>query len=160
MLSYIFFSNVRGGVILTVQSFDEIINRIGTSSVKWDETEQIYGTKDVLPMWVADMDFHTPKAVLEAIEKRVQHGIIGYTSIPQSTRIAILNWVHTRQTWNINEEWITFSNGVVPAIAIAVQALTNKGDKIIVQSPVYNPFYEMIEKNERTIVHNPLILKD
>lgn len=145
---------------MTVAVFDEVLNRVGTCSVKWDETKQIFGTNDCLPMWIADMEFKAPKVVLDAIEKRVQHGILGYTSIPESIKHTIQNWVKARQNWKLSSEWITFSNGIVPALATAIQALTNTGDKVVVQSPVYNPFYDMIEKNGREIVYNPLILKD
>lgn len=142
--------------MLMYQNFNEVINRVNSNSVKWDETESIFGKKDVLPMWIADLDFKAPEVVVRALKERVEHGIYGYTTIPNSTRIAIQNWVEKRHNWKISEDWISFSNGIVPAISTAIQSFTNIGDKIAILSPVYNPFFEMIEKNDRVVVHSNL----
>jgi cysteine-S-conjugate beta-lyase len=139
-------------------SFDDFIERRNTYSVKWDETERIFGVKDVLPMWVADMDFKAPAEVLEALLKRVEHGVFGYTSIPASLKQAVCDWMAGKHKWRINSKWLSFSTGVVPALATAIQAFTSPGDKIIVQTPVYYPFFQLVQKNNRELVLNPLQL--
>jgi cysteine-S-conjugate beta-lyase len=139
-------------------SFDDYIERRNTYSVKWDETERIFGVKDVLPMWIADMDFKAPAEVLEALVKRVEHGVFGYTSIPASLKQAVCDWMAGKHEWQIDSKWLSFSTGVVPALATAIQAFTSPGDKVIVQSPVYYPFFQLVEKNNRELVLNPLKL--
>jgi cysteine-S-conjugate beta-lyase len=139
-------------------SFDDFIERRNTYSVKWDETERIFGVKDVLPMWVADMDFKAPAEVLEALRKRVEHGVFGYTSIPVSLKQAVCDWMAGKHEWPIDSKWLSFSTGVVPALAIAIQAFTSPGDKVIVQTPVYYPFFQLVQKNNRELVLNPLQL--
>lgn len=138
--------------------FDEQIDRFGTYSFKWGKTKEIFGEKDLLPMWVADMDFRPPKAVTNAFMKRVSHGIYGYTYTPDSTYHAIQQWVQRRYRWKIDSSWISFSQSVVPAISTAIRAFTEIGDKVMIQSPVYAPFYEMVEKNKREIINCPLKL--
>lgn len=140
--------------------FDEVIERRGTNAVKWDGLKTFFGKEDVLPMWVADMDFKAPDAVIEAIQEKVAHGVYGYTLVPDSTREAIADWMNVRHNWKIEKEWLLFHHGVVPAIGAAIEALTNQGDAIIVQPPVYNPFFDMVEKNERVLVYNELILEN
>lgn len=140
--------------------FHEPIDRTRTASVKWELTKEIFGEKDLLPMWVADMDFRPPEKVIDAIKERVEHGIFGYTFIPPSTHKAIQQWLEKRHHWRISLSWIIYHNAVVPAISTAINTFTKKGDKILLQSPIYTPFFEMIEKNERTVVNNSLVLKD
>ena len=139
-------------------SFDDIIERRNTHSVKWDEAEMVFGAKDVLPMWVADMDFKAPPQVLEALLKRIEHGVFGYTSIPASLKEAVCNWIYRKHKWQTEGKWLSFSMGVVPAMATAIQSFTSPGDKIIVQPPVYYPFFQLVEKNGRELVLNPLQL--
>lgn len=141
-------------------SFDHPIERRHTHSVKWDETERFFGVRDVLPMWVADMDFPAPPAVIEAITKRTEHGIFGYTAIPHSLKEAIRDWLKTRHRWSIRPEWLSFSIGVVPAIATAITAFTAPGDRIVVFSPVYPPLFQLVEKNKRELVTSPLLLTE
>jgi Bifunctional PLP-dependent enzyme with beta-cystathionase and maltose regulon repressor activities len=136
--------------------FDVVVNRRGTNSEKWDNTEQLFGSNDVLPMWVADMDFLSPVPVIEAVRKRAEHGVYGYTFRPDSLYESIINWVKTRHGWDIKREWISFTPGVVPAINLAVMAFTNPGDGIIIQTPVYHPFFDAVEKNGRRLVENRL----
>lgn len=138
--------------------FNQVVNRKNTSSVKWELTKEIFGTSDVLPMWVADMDFESPIEVKEAIQKRLNHGIFGYTYSSPSVSEAVQAWVKNRHGWDIELSWIKFHSGVVPAISTAIQALTNPGDKVMLQSPVYTPFFTMIEKNNREVVNSPLLL--
>lgn len=139
-------------------NFDEIINRENTNSVKYDLRKEIFGKEDIIPMWVADMDFKTPDFIVNAIKKRAEHEIFGYSFRPKSYFESIINWVNRRYQWEIKEEWISFSPGIVPAINMAVLAYTNPGDKIIVQPPVYFPFFSAIQNNNRIQIENPLKL--
>ncbi|PLR66094.1 MULTISPECIES: MalY/PatB family protein [Bacillaceae] len=138
--------------------FDQTTDRYNTQSVKWDYTEEIFGIKDVLPMWVADMDFKAPPEVIEALEKRASHGVYGYTSAGAGAKKAVQTWMKTRHDWDITQESILFSSGIVTALSMSIQSLTEPGDSVIIQSPVYHPFFEMTEKNNRTIVNNQLKL--
>ncbi|MBT2689443.1 pyridoxal phosphate-dependent aminotransferase [Bacillus sp. ISL-47] len=141
-------------------NFHQKIARENTASVKWDMTKAVFGTTDVLPMWVADMDFQPPEEVKKALEERLDHGIFGYTYAPDSTAEAIVQWLKQRHSWEIEKDWILYSTGVVPSIATAIQAFTEKDDKVLLQSPVYTPFFEMIKKNERTVVNSQLKLEN
>ncbi|MEC1673245.1 MalY/PatB family protein [Bacillus mojavensis] len=141
-------------------NFDKQVQRLGTQSLKWDKTGELFGVTDALPMWVADMDFRAPEAITEALKQRLEQGIFGYTAPDQRTKDAVCAWMHNRHSWKVNPESITFSPGVVTALSMAVQAFTEPKDQVIVQSPVYTPFYHMIEKNGRRILHNPLKEKD
>lgn len=137
--------------------FDTVYDRTNTRSVKWDEIETIFQADDVLPMWVADMDFKVPQAVTDALMERVEHGIFGYTVIDEDVKKSITNWVKRRHDWDIQTEWLSFSPGVVKSLHIAIQVFTKPEDKVLVQTPVYNPFYTAIENHNRTIIRNPLI---
>ncbi|MFN8209023.1 MAG: PatB family C-S lyase [Bacteroidales bacterium] len=137
-------------------NFDEIIERGNTGCVKYDLLESLYGKKDLLPFWVADMDFRTPPPVAEVIEKKLRHGIYGYPVITDNFYQAIIHWLTRRHGWQAMREWIVFTPGVVPAINLAVMAYTKPGDKIIVQPPVYFPFFSAVKNNERELVFNPL----
>ncbi|WP_286229529.1 MalY/PatB family protein [Neobacillus mesonae] len=139
--------------------FNEKIDRLNTASVKWEATKEIFGETDLWPMWVADMDFKPPQAVIEAIKKRADHGVFGYTFIPESTKQAIAAWVSKRHSWTIDGSWLLYCSGVVQAISTAIQAFTEEGDRVLLQSPVYTPFFEMIKQNNRTVVNSPLILE-
>lgn len=141
-------------------NFDQIINRKQTASLKWDKNKERFGKEDLLPLWVADMDFKAPQPVLDAIKRRVEHGIFGYSFVPDSTYDAIIHWINKRYQWSINKEWIDFSHGVVPAISTIVNTFTEPGDEIIIQSPVYYPFFSQVEKNGRKLVNNQLIEKN
>lgn len=140
--------------------FDTIHNRKNTRSVKWDMLEPIFQTTDVLPMWVADMDFKAPQAVNDALIKRAQHGIFGYTVVDEDVKGSIVNWISRRHNWNIEQEWLTFSPGVVTSLHMAVQAFTKPNDKILIQTPVYTPFYNVIKQHDRKAIKNPLVYKD
>lgn len=145
-------------MVFQLTNFDEKVNRLGTASVKWEMTEKLFGAKDLLPMWVADMDFRPPQAVLDSLKNRVEHGIFGYTFIPDSTNNAIQQWLQKRHNWEIDTETILYSNSVVESISIAIQTFTKPGDKVLLQSPVYTPFFEMIEKNDRIVANSQLKL--
>ena len=133
--------------------FDEPVPRRGTNSYKWDTVKD----EDVLPMWVADMDFRTAPAIVGALQKRVEHGIFGYTKGPPAYYEAVVNWFRRRHAWLIEKEWIVYTTGVVPAISAIVKALTVPGDRVLVQTPVYNCFFSSIRNNGCEVVANPLI---
>ncbi|MBM7648498.1 cystathionine beta-lyase [Bacillus ectoiniformans] len=139
---------------------DRVINRVGTGAVKWDNVKDVFGVEDALPMWVADMDFAAPEAVRKALIEQAEHGVYGYTGIPASTKEAIQAWMKKRHGYDIDTKWLLFNHGVVPSLGTAIQAFTKKGDGVVVQSPVYTPFFEMVERNERTVINNQLILRD
>ncbi len=141
-------------------NFDEIVPRENTDCVKYDIRKVFFGTEDVLPLWVADMDFRTPDFIIDALKKRLEHEILGYTFRGKDFNQSIANWMEKRHEWIIKEDWISYSPGVVPAVNMLVLALTQPGDKIIVQPPVYFPFFYAIEKNDREIVENPLKLEN
>ena len=136
--------------------FDEIIPRRGTNSYKWDSA----GDADVLPMWVADMDFRTAPPVVEALRKRVEHGIFGYVRVPDAYYAAVTNWFARRHDWQIEKEWIIYTTGVVPALSAVIKALTVPGDKEMVQTPVYNCFFSSIRNNGCGMITNPLIYRN
>lgn len=141
-------------------NFDEFINRENTASVKYDLRKEIFENPDVIPMWVADMDFKTPDFIVKAIKERLNHEVFGYSIRPKSYYQSIIDWVKRRHNWEIKEEWISFSPGIVPAINMAVLAYTDPGDKIIIQPPVYHPFFYAIKNNDRELVENPLNLRN
>ncbi len=122
--------------------------------------QEIFEADDLIPMWVADMDFSAPQPVLDALNERIQHGVFGYTIIDNHVTDAIIYWLKQRHKWQIQTEWLSFSPGVVTSLHMAVQAFTNKGDKILIQTPVYTPFYHVIENHDRQVVKNPLKLKN
>lgn len=131
--------------------FDKTIDRRATNSYKWDSAPG-----GVLPMWVADMDFRTASAIIDALQKRVAHGIFGYTRVPDAYYDAVTSWFSRRHGWDIDREWIIYTSGVVPAVSAVIKALTVPGDKVIVQTPVYNCFFSSIRNNGCEIVSNPL----
>ena len=131
--------------------FDKTIDRRATNSYKWDSAPE-----GVLPMWVADMDFRTAPAIIDALQKRVAHGIFGYTRVPDAYYDAVTSWFSRRHVWDIDREWIIYTSGVVPAVSAVIKALTVPGDKVIVQTPVYNCFFSSIRNNGCEIVSNPL----
>jgi len=137
-------------------NFDEIVPRRGTNSVKWDTAE----SNDVLPMWVADMDFRTAPAVIDALARRVQHGVFGYAKVPQSFYDAAIGWFQRRHNFNVQADWILYTSGVVPALSAVIKALTDTGDKVIIQTPVYNCFFSSIRNDECEMVANKLLYKD
>jgi len=139
--------------------FDEKIDRRGSDSFKYDFRQTMFGTPEVLPMWVADMDFRTPDFILHALKQRLEHPVLGYTLKSGGYYTAILDWLEQRHNWKIKWEWISFSPGVVPALTMAVMAFSNPGDKIIVQPPVYFPFFTCIAGPGRAVLHNPLKLE-
>ena len=135
-------------------NFDEIIDRRGTDCLKWDSN----GSADIHPMWVADMDFAVAPQIREAMQKRLDHPVYGYTFHGEELLNSIVSWVGRRYHWDIQKEWITFSPGVVPALSMSILALTNPGDRVLIMTPVYRPFYNSIRENGRVIINSPLVL--
>lgn len=143
-----------------MKDFETVYKRQNTLSFKWDSLKQVFNRDDILPMWVADMDFKAPEEVNQAIIERAKHGIYGYTVIDDDVREAVCKWLKRRHQWSIQKEWLSFSSGVIPALQIAIQALTERNDRILIQTPVYSPFYDVIKNQEREIVKNPLSYKN
>ncbi|MFA5180853.1 MAG: PatB family C-S lyase [Syntrophales bacterium] len=140
-------------------NFDEIIPREGTHSVKYDLRNKIFGTEEVIPLWVADMDFRTPDFVVDAIRRRAAHELYGYTFIPDSFYESIQSWMKRRYGWDIRREWILYCPGVVPSLVVALLSYTAPGDGVLLQPPVYYPFFSVITNNGRVIVENPLEIR-
>jgi cystathionine beta-lyase len=140
--------------------FDTITDRRGTCSSKWDRCEKVVGVPDVLPMWVADMDFASPPPVLEALRDRIEHGIFGYTERTGSYYAALASWMKRRFDWDIQKNKIVFTPGVIVALNLIIQAYTKPGDKVIIQQPVYHPFSYAIRNNKRQLVNNQLQIQN
>jgi cystathionine beta-lyase len=138
--------------------FDRIIRREHTASVKWDARKDYFGAEDLLPMWVADMDFAAPEAVTRALIERARHPVYGYTLYPDALFEALASWLRDRHGWTIDREWVVWSPGVVPSLYASVRAFTGPGEGVIVQPPVYPPFFSAIADNARRVVENPLRL--
>ncbi len=137
--------------------FDQVLDRRNTNSEKWDYLEEHFGRADVLPMWVADMDFPSPPEVVQAIRKRAKHPSYGYTGASQAYYDSITGWMERRHGWAVEPEWIVTTPGVVPGLAISILAFTDPGDGVIVQSPVYPPFFRVVENNGRKLLNNELV---
>ena len=139
-------------------NFDEIIDRNNTASMKWDPgvLTNLFGKKDLLPLWVADMDFLCPTPVKKAMEKRLEHQIYGYSLTDPSYLPALISWYRRRHDWTIKENWVLTTPGVVPGINYMIQHFTQPGDKVIIQPPAYYPFARGIVNNGRQILENPL----
>ncbi|WP_042276326.1 MalY/PatB family protein [[Clostridium] dakarense] len=138
-------------------NFDAVIDRSNNFAAKWSEMDKKYGTNDLLPMWVADMDFKTAPCIIDALKSRLEQGIYGYTTRPASYNESIANWSKRRYGWNIKPEWLIFSPGVIPTISILIQEMTKENDKIMIQEPVYSPFNSVVKQNKRELVISPLI---
>lgn len=141
--------------------FDTIIPRRGTASVKWDARPPFDAdTEDMIPLWVADMDFKAAPFIVEALRKRVEHGVFGYVTVPDSTAGAVASWFSRKHGWKMGKDWIIYTTGVVPALSAAVKALSAPGEKVIIQSPVYNCFFSSARNNGCEILDVPLIYHD
>lgn len=140
--------------------FDTPIDRTHTWSIKHDFKKENGKADDILPLWVADMDFRSPDSVVEALKKAVDHGIFGYSRADESYFDAVAAWYQKRHHLTLQPEWMTCTPGIVFALSIAVRAFTQEGDAVLIQPPVYHPFSRAILRNKRTLVENPLVLKD
>lgn len=141
-------------------NFDELIDRTHTNSVKYDGRKAFFGNADLLPLWVADMDFRTPDFIVEAIKKRTEHELFGYTFRGASYHQSIVNWLKRRHNWEIKPEWISFSPGVVAGLTMAIEAFSNPGDGVIIQPPVYFPFFDSVKGTGREMILNPLRIEN
>lgn len=141
-------------------NFNKVTDRKNTGSVKWDTMEQFEKPNDVLPLWIADMDFKAPAGVLKALEERVSHGIFGYTQQMDSYYEAVVNWMDRRHDWKIKKDWIIITPGIVPAINFIIQTFAKEGEGVLIQRPVYNPFTNAIVNNGRKLVNSPLVLRE
>ena len=140
------------------EQFDQVINRQGTLSLKYDGLQQTFGSADVQHMRVADMDFAAPDAVVQALKARAEHPIYGYSMAPESLYEALIDWMRLKHNWHIQREWIVLTPGVVPSLSLVVAALTNQDDGVIVQPPVYFPFLSVANNTGRHLIENPLVL--
>ncbi|MFW6381134.1 MAG: MalY/PatB family protein [Bacillota bacterium] len=140
--------------------FDKVIDRKNTACEKWDGLKSRFGREDILPYWVADMEFPAPPPVIKALTDRARHGIFGYNARPDSYYQSIINWMESRHSWEIKKNWITFSPGVVPALSLFIRGYTNPGDRVIIQPPVYYPFFNVVRDNGCRLARNPLIIRD
>ena len=140
--------------------FDEIVERGDSASVKHDNMMIHFGRTDLLPMWVADMDFKSPQAVLDAAMERCKHGVFGYTFRTDNAKQAFVDWVAKRDKWSITKEQITISPGICTALSVAVRSYSNPGDRVVIMTPVYHPFHEVVLRNERELSRSPLNLVD
>jgi cystathionine beta-lyase len=136
--------------------FDQQINREHSNSLKYDGRQSMFAKADVIPLWVADMDFASPPAVSSALLQRASHPIYGYSSFPESTYQALMDWLQRRHGWQIEREWIVLCPGVVPSLGAAIMALTKPEDAVIVQPPVYFPFFSAVSDSARRLIQNLL----
>lgn len=137
-------------------NFDKIIERRSTGCLKWDALQERYGDADLLPLWVADMDFETPSFITDALDERMRHKVFGYTLDPAEYWPTVMEWIERHHQWRLKREWLTYIPGIVKGIGMAINVFSQPGDKIIIQPPVYHPFRFAIEGNDRIVVNNPL----
>ncbi len=141
-------------------NFDEEVSREGTDCVKYDLRKETFGSEDIIPMWVADMDFKTPDFIISALRKRLEHEIMGYSFRPTEYFSSISSWFQKKHNWVIKDEWICFCPGIVPALNLCTLAFTRPGDSVIIQPPVYIPFFSAVENHGRNLIYNQLIETD
>lgn len=143
-----------------MNAFEQVISRKNTRSVKWGNMEAVYGVEnaeEILPMWIADMDFSAPPPIIEAMKERLDHGIFGYSYICETCKDAVRSWLSSRHGWETKNDWMLFHHGVVPAIATVVETFSKKGDNILITTPVYPPFFNVPGHQERNIVECALL---
>lgn len=141
-------------------NFDEVIDRQGNRAAKYDERKKKFGRDDVIPLWIADMDFKTAQPIIDACVKKAEEGIWGYTSRPETYFEAVKNWEKRRNDWDVDTSLMSWSLGVIPAVSAIVQTFSEEGDKILIQTPVYSEFYDITEACDRVVVENQLVEKD
>lgn len=138
-------------------NFDKVIDRRGTGAIKFEALETMFGDADLLPLWVADMDFETPEFITEALRRRLDHSLFGYTVEPADYRPTIVKWIADHHGWDIRSEWMAYIPGIVKGIGMAINVFVGEDEKVIIQPPVYHPFRLTPEGNKRKVVFNPLI---
>ncbi|MGL5938040.1 MAG: MalY/PatB family protein [Phocaeicola sp.] len=137
-------------------NFDKVIDRVGTDSVKVDGIQEHYGSSHLIPLWVADMDFETPSFIIDALKKRLEHPVLGYTSEPEAYWPTVMEWIATHHQWEVKREWMSYVPGIVKGIGFAVNVFVKPDEKVIIQPPVYHPFRLTPLHNKREVVYNPL----
>ncbi|MBO4392711.1 MAG: aminotransferase class I/II-fold pyridoxal phosphate-dependent enzyme, partial [Spirochaetales bacterium] len=135
--------------------FDTVVNRRGTTSVKWDILKE-----NELPMWVADMDFKAAPEILQAIQNRMDNGVFGYSTIPEEWAQSYVNWWRTRHDFEMDPSWLCYSTGVIPVLSSAVRKFTTPNDNVVIQTPVYNVFFNSVVNNGRRVLESPLVYKN
>ncbi|WP_112181716.1 MULTISPECIES: MalY/PatB family protein [Paraliobacillus] len=140
--------------------FEKLPKRENTRSVKWDSVKALYGAEDVQPMWVADMDLPIAEPIKDALVNRAEHAIFGYTLTDDKLNQTVKDWLLRRHNWDIKKEWIIYSPGVIPTLHMAILNVTNPGDSVLIQTPVYPPFYDIVKSHDRKLVTNPLQYKN
>lgn len=154
------FSGIRTQCCYYMWNFDEIIDRRDSGCVKYEGLQKLFGRTDLLPLWVADMDFATPPFIIEAMKKRLEHPVFGYTVVPPDYWKVVSRWIEEHHQWKVEEQWMRFIPGIVKGIGLVVNVFTQPGDKVIVMPPVYHPFFLTPRGNKRQVVWNPLIRHD
>ena len=144
----------------TTYDFDKVIDRRATGTVKYGLLDKAFGRGDLLPLWVADMDFATPPFIVDALKRRMEHPVFGYSVLPEGYWATVAAWIESHHGWKVEEKWMSFIPGIVKGIGMAVNVFTQPGDKIIIQPPVYHPFRITPQGNGRKVVWNPLIRRD
>ena len=138
-------------------NFDKIINREGTNALKREVLQERYGRADLLPLWVADMDFETPSFITKALRDRLEHSLFGYTIEPKEYWPTVIQWIADHHGWQVEPEWLTYIPGIVKGIGMAINVFVKEDEKVIIQPPVYHPFRLTPQGNGRQVVFNPLI---
>ena len=141
---------------MATYDFDKLIERRGTGAVKWDALAERFGNTNLLPLWVADMDFETPPFIVEALKRRMEHPVFGYTATPEDYWTTICQWIETHHDWKVRPEWLTYIPGIVKGIGMAINVFVKEDEKVIIQPPVYHPFRLVPFNNNREVVYNPL----
>ena len=136
--------------------FDKIIDRTGSGDLKHGVLKERYGRDDLLPLWVADMDFETPQFITDALRQRLEHSLFGYTVVPNGLWTSIIQWIHDHHQWEVKHEWLTYIPGIVKGIGMAINVFVKEDEKVIIQPPVYHPFRLTPQGNGRKVVYNPL----
>ena len=136
--------------------FDKVIDRTGTNAVKLEALQRLYGRTDLLPLWVADMDFETPSFITEALRQRLEHSLFGYTEMPDNYWAVVADWIESHHNWKVEQEWLTYIPGIVKGIGMVVNFFEKEDEKVIIQPPVYHPFRLTPQGNGRQVVYNPL----
>ena len=137
-------------------NFDKIVDRTGTYAIKYEALSEHFGRTDLIPLWIADMEFETPSFIIDALHKRLNHPVLGYTSTPEAFWECIQSWIYSHHRWKVGREWMSFIPGIVKGIGFVVNVFTKPGDKVIIQPPVYHPFRLTPQNNGREVVCNPL----
>ena len=136
--------------------FDKVIDRTGTHAVKLEALKRLYGRTDLLPLWVADMDFETPSFITEALRQRLEHSLFGYTEMPDDYWPVVADWIESHHNWKVEQEWLTYIPGIVKGIGMVVNFFVKEDEKVIIQPPVYHPFRLTPQGNGRQVVYNPV----